>query len=100
MANLGPETMCEFFGDIDKLEKLALDEVGIPEQVKKKKSASQTYVEYLRLQKQNYDDPDNKPVAQAYKTVSDSVAQNQDWARLPRFENVMLRKSLMDYATS
>jgi len=101
MANLGPETMVEFFGDIDRLEKLVLGEEAKEEvKKKKKKSASQAYIEYLRLQKQNYEQPDNKPVAQAYKAVADAVAANQEWRALPRFENLMLRKSLLDYASS
>jgi len=102
MANLGPETMVEFFGDIDNLEKLVLENEGKEPEVKKKrkKSASQAYIEYLRLQKQNYENPDDKPVAQAYKAIADAVAANAEWRALPRFENLMLRKSLLDYASS
>jgi len=105
MTDLGPETMSEFFENIDKLEQLVYDEKGCAGQLKtkmgsRKNTASQTYVEYLRLQKQNYDNPGNKPVAQAYKMVSDVVATNQEWSKFPRFENLMIRKGLLDYSTS
>merc|ERR1719357_889505 len=93
--------MVDFFDDIDKLEKLVLDSEGKePEVKKRKKSASQAYIEYLQLQKQNYENPDDKPVAQAYKAIADAVAANAEWRALPRFENLMLRKSLLGYASS
>lgn len=104
-TDLGPETMSEFFVDIDNIEELVYDVEGVAGQLKtkagsRKNTPSQTYVEYIRLQKQNYDNPGNKPVAQAYKMVSDVVAGNPEWNKYPRFENLMLRKSLLDYATS
>jgi len=96
--------MSEFFADIDKLEELVLSGQG-PAQLggkmtSKKKPAGQSYVEFLRLQKQNYDNPNDKPVAQAYKMVSDVVAANPVWSKIPRFENVIMRKGLMNYASS
>jgi len=94
-----------FFKDIDKLERLVLDDDGVAGCLKtkmgsRKNTPSQTYVEFLRLQRQNYETPDDKPVAQAYKMVSDVVSGNAEWASFPRFDNMLLRKSLLDYATS
>lgn len=105
MANLGPPTMSEFFADIDKLENLVLNDQMSAAQLggkmtSKKKSPSQTYIEYLRLQKQNYDNPADKPVGQAYKMVVDVVGMNPVWSKIPRFENVMIRKGLLNYASS
>jgi len=94
--------MNEFFTDIDRLEKLVLDEVpvGTGKMSSKKKSASQSYVEFLRLQQHNAFEPDNQPVQQAYKMVSDVVAAKPEWRKVPRFENVLLRQGLLEYSSS
>jgi len=100
-GNLGPPTTQEFFADIDKLEKLVLDEqtVGTGKMTTKSKSAQQSFVEFVRLQQHIKNEPNSKPVAQSYKMVCDVVASNTSWRTVPRFRDVLLRKGMLDYSS-
>jgi len=101
MVKLGPRTVGEFLADTNELEKLVLSETPLaPGKMSSKKPPSQTFIEYLRLQQQNYAEPDNKPVAQAYKMVADNAAANPELMKLPGMQNLKLRKGLLDYSNS
>jgi len=107
--------MREFFSDTDKLEKLVLDENPIREVTTevvttfdkitgkksvKKKSAQQTYVEYVRLQQQTQKAVGDKAVSGMYKEIAGELVKRNDWNCIPRFKKVMLRKALLEYGSA
>jgi len=100
-GNLGPPTIKEFFADIDKLEKLVLDDqtVGTGKMTTKSKSAQQSFVEFVRLQQHIKNEPNTKAVAQSYKMICDVVGNNTTWRTVPRFRDLLLRKGMLDYST-